>query len=162
MSCCFDWFEEFSLLAQSFIANNPNPSPSTPNLFFYYIEFRKYQQSFALFGVNALPHILLVASHQSPKQSEQMDQGDFSRLVESMADFVQAKTKLTVSPIHRPPFLSTRLLGFVVVTTLIWIPFTIKKIVKGKTLLHDPKLWLVGSVFIYFFSIFDAMHNIGE
>ncbi|KAK7856063.1 putative dolichyl-diphosphooligosaccharide--protein glycosyltransferase subunit 3b [Quercus suber] len=36
------------------------------------------------------------------------------------------------------------------IVTLVWIPFTIKKIVKGKTLLHDPKLWLVGSVFVYF------------
>ncbi|KAK7861294.1 putative dolichyl-diphosphooligosaccharide--protein glycosyltransferase subunit 3a [Quercus suber] len=23
---------------------------------------------------------------------------------------------------------------------------------KGETLLHDPKLWLTGSVFVYFFS----------
>ncbi|KAK7856807.1 putative dolichyl-diphosphooligosaccharide--protein glycosyltransferase subunit 3b [Quercus suber] len=109
-------------------------------------------ESFALFGVNGLPHIRLAAPHQSPKQSEQMDQGDFSRLAESMADFVQAKTKLNVGLIHRPPFLSTRQLGFNVVATLVWIPFAIKKIVKGKTLLHDPKLWLTGLVFDYFFS----------
>nr|POE85850.1 putative dolichyl-diphosphooligosaccharide--protein glycosyltransferase subunit 3b [Quercus suber] len=81
-----------------------------------------------------------------------MDQGDFSRLAESMADFVQAKTKLNVGLIHRPLFLSTRQLGFNVVATLFWIPFAIKKIVKGKTLLHDPKLWLTGLVFDYFFS----------
>ncbi|XP_030973163.1 probable dolichyl-diphosphooligosaccharide--protein glycosyltransferase subunit 3B [Quercus lobata] len=151
---------EFSLLAQSFVTNNPNPSPSSPNLFFCDIEFKESQQSFALFGVNALPHIRLVAPHQSPKQSEQMDQGDFSRLAESMADFVQAKTKLNVGPIHRPPFLSTRQLGLIVLATLVWIPFAIKKIVKGETLLHDPKLWLSGSVFIYFFSVSGAMHNI--
>ncbi|KAK9992983.1 hypothetical protein SO802_022686 [Lithocarpus litseifolius] len=89
-----------------------------------------------------------------------MDQGDFLRLTKSMVDFVQAKTKLAVSPIHWPPFLSTRQLGFIVVATLVWIPFAIKKIMKSKTLLHDPKLWLAGSVFIYFFSVFDAMHNI--
>ncbi|KAL0014916.1 hypothetical protein SO802_001985 [Lithocarpus litseifolius] len=80
-----------------------------------------------------------------------MDQGDFSQFAESMADFVQAKTKLNVGPIHRPSFLSTRQLGFIVVATLVWIPFAIKKIVKGETLLHDPKLWLAGSVFVYFF-----------
>ena len=77
-----------------------------------------------------------------------------------MADFVQAKTKLNVGPIHRPPFLSTRQLGLIVLATLVWIPFAIKKIVKGETLLHDPKLWLSGSVFIYFFSVSGAMHNI--
>ena len=80
-----------------------------------------------------------------------MDQGDFLRLAELMVDFVQAKTKLNVGPIHWPPFLSTRQLGFIVVATLVWIPFAIKKIVKGETLLHDPKLWLAGSVFVYFF-----------
>ena len=69
-----------------------------------------------------------------------MDQGDFLRLTKSMADFVQAKTKLNIGLIQRPLFLSTRQLGFIVVATLIWIPFTIKKIVKGETLLHDPKL----------------------
>ncbi|KAK7856279.1 putative dolichyl-diphosphooligosaccharide--protein glycosyltransferase subunit 3b [Quercus suber] len=81
-----------------------------------------------------------------------MDQGDFSRLAESMADFIQAKTKLNVSPIHWSPFLSTRQLGFIVVMTLVWIPFVIKKIVKGKPLLHNLKLWLASSVFVYFFS----------
>ncbi|KAK7821740.1 putative dolichyl-diphosphooligosaccharide--protein glycosyltransferase subunit 3b [Quercus suber] len=50
------------------------------------------------------------------------------------------------------PFLSTRQLGFNVVATLVWIPFAIKKIMKGKTLLHDPKLWLTSLVFDYFFS----------
>ena len=61
---------EFSLLAQSFIANNPNPSPSNPNHFFCNIDFKESQQSFALFGVNALPHICLIAQHQSSNQSE--------------------------------------------------------------------------------------------
>ena len=89
-----------------------------------------------------------------------MDQGDFSRLVESMAHFVQAKTKLAVGPIHQPSFLSTRQLSFIMVATLVWIPFMIKKIVKGENLLHDSKLWLAGSVFIYFFSVSSAMHNI--
>ena len=69
-----------------------------------------------------------------------MDQGDFSRLVESMAHFVQAKTKLAVGPIHQPSFLSTRQLSFIMVATLVWIPFMIKKIVKGENLLHDSKL----------------------
>ncbi|KAK9987863.1 hypothetical protein SO802_028102 [Lithocarpus litseifolius] len=65
-----------------------------------------------------------------------------------------------ISPIHRPPFLSTRQLGFIVFSTLIWIPFAIKKIVKGKTLLQDPKLLLANSVFVYFFSVSGAMHSI--
>ena len=60
-----------------------------------------------------------------------MDQGNFLWLAELMADFIQAKTKLNVGLIHRPPFLSTKQLGFIVVVILVWIPFMIKKIVKG-------------------------------
>lgn len=35
-----------------------------------------------------------------------------------------------------------------------------KKIFAGETLLHDRKIWLFGSVFVYFFSVSGAMHNI--
>lgn len=152
---------EFSLLAKSFVTNNQDPdSPSNSKLFFCDIEFKESQPSFSLFGVNALPHIRLIAPHQSPKESLQMDQGDFSRLAESMSDFIQSKTNLVVGPIQRPPMLSNKQIIVIVVIILIWIPFAIKKIITGETLLHDPKIWLSGSVFVYFFSVSGAMHNI--
>lgn len=92
--------------------------------------------------------------------SQQMDQNDLSRLADSMAEFVEAKTKLTVGPIHRPPILSKTQVGLVVLALLIWSPFAIKKVFSGETLLHDTKIWLSGAVFIYFFSVSGAMHNI--
>lgn len=49
---------------------------------------------------------------------------------------------------------------FAVVAWLIWLPFIMKKVISGKTLLHEPRLWLSGAVFIYFFSVSGAMHNI--
>ncbi|XP_059439145.1 probable dolichyl-diphosphooligosaccharide--protein glycosyltransferase subunit 3B [Corylus avellana] len=152
---------EFSLLAKSFITNNQDPdSSSHGKLFFCDLEFKESQSTFALFGVNSLPHISLIGPNQTPKQSDQMDQGDFSRIAESMSHFVESKTNLVVGPIHRPPFLSKKQLALVIVGILIWIPFAVKKIVMGETPLHDPKLWLVGSVFVYFFSVSGAMHNI--
>lgn len=152
---------EFTLLANSFITNNQDSdSGSYGKLFFCDIEFKESQSSFHLFGVNALPHIRLIAPNQTPKESHQMDQGDFSRLAESMSDFIESKAKLVVGPIHRPPALSNKQLLIIFVAVLIWIPFAIKRIVKGETLLHDPKLWLTGSVFVYFFSVSGAMHNI--
>ncbi|KAF5474743.1 hypothetical protein F2P56_006614 [Juglans regia] len=152
---------EFALLANSFITNNQDPeSPSHAKLFFCDLEFKESQSSFGLFGVNALPHIRLIAPHQNPKESHQMDQGDFSRLAESMSEFIESKTKFVFGPIHRPPMLSNKQLIVIVLAILIWIPFAIKKIVMGETLLHDPKIWLVGSVFVYFFSVSGAMHNI--
>ncbi|XP_039060061.1 probable dolichyl-diphosphooligosaccharide--protein glycosyltransferase subunit 3B [Hibiscus syriacus] len=89
-----------------------------------------------------------------------MDQGDFSRLSESMTEFVQSRTKLTVGPLHRPPILSKTQLGLILVLLLISAPFVAKKIFSGETFLHDPKIWLSGAVFVYFFSVSVAMHNI--
>lgn len=152
---------ELALVASSYIANNADPnSQSRGKLFFCDIEFKESQSSFALFGVNALPHIRLIAPHQNPKDSDQMDQGDFSRLAESMAEFVEAKTNLVVGPINRPPMFSKGQLILIVLGFLISLPFILKKILTGQTLLHDPKVWLAGAVFVYFFSVSGAMHNI--
>lgn len=155
-----DLRSEFGLLASSFITNNQN-SPSQTKLFFCEIEFKQSQSSFSQFGVNSLPHIRLVAPQaQNPKDTVAMDQGDFSRLAESMADFVESKTKLTVGQIHRPPMFSKKQIGFIALALMIWTPFLIKKLLLGQTLLHDPKVWLGFSIFVYFFSVSGAMHNI--
>ena len=77
-----------------------------------------------------------------------------------MADFVESKTKLTVGTIERPPMVSQKQIGFVLVLLLISAPFLVKRVLAGDTFLHEPMLWLVFSVFIYFFSVSGAMHNI--
>lgn len=89
-----------------------------------------------------------------------MDQGDFSRLAESMAEFVEAKTRLSVGPINRPPLISTTKIIIIAVGILIWLSHYVKKIIAGRTLLHDSRVWLAGSVFVYFFSVSGAMFNI--
>lgn len=152
---------EFGVVASSFAANSKDPSdPSHGKLFFVEIEFKESQQSFALFGVNALPHIRLVSSAKSPKDSDHMDQGDFSRLADAMAEFVESRTRISVGPITRPPIVSGRQLAFAALALLIWTPFAAKKVISGKTILHEPRLWLAGAVFVYFFSVSGAMHNI--
>ncbi|KAJ4703189.1 Magnesium transporter protein 1 [Melia azedarach] len=160
-----DLHNEFSLLSSSFVANNKpsdNPSSARSKLFFCEIEFKESQSSFSLFGVNALPHIRLVGPDAKSLKDDSipMDQGDFSRMAESMAEFVESRTKISVGPIQRPPFLSKRQIGLITVAILIWLPFMAKKIFAGETLLHDRKIWLLGAVFIYFFSVSGAMHNI--
>ncbi|KDP20788.1 hypothetical protein JCGZ_21259 [Jatropha curcas] len=157
-----DLHREFSLLASSFIANNPEKSSTSyGKLFFCHIEFKESQSSFSLFGVNSLPHIRLVGPNvKNPKESDAMDQGDFSRMAESMSDFIETRTKLSVGPIQRPPIVSKNQIAFLIVVLLIWTPFMIKKLLTGGTLLHDRKIWLGGAVFVYFFSVSGAMHNI--
>ncbi|KAK5831465.1 hypothetical protein E1A91_A05G180400v1 [Gossypium mustelinum] len=150
---------EFEIVASSFITNH---NSSNTKLFFGDIEFRESQSSFQLFGVNSLPHVRLVGptAKSLKDDSDVMDQGDFSRLAESMAEFVQYRTKLTVGPIHRPPALSKMQLGLITALLLLCLPLVAKRIFAGETLLHDPKIWLSGAVFVYFFSVSGAMHNI--
>ncbi|CAN4116683.1 unnamed protein product [Withania somnifera] len=149
---------EFSLLSSSFSTNNPDNN----KLFFFTIEFQESQQSFALFGVNSLPHLRLIppSAIDVKKDSIQMEGSDLSRLAESMAEFVEAKGKINVGPIHRPPLISKKQMTVIVVIGLALSPFLLKKIVNGDTLLHDKYVWMLGSIFVYFFSVSGAMHNI--
>ncbi|KAJ4822771.1 hypothetical protein Tsubulata_042964 [Turnera subulata] len=94
---------EFALLSTSFATNNPDAS----SLFFWELEFKESQSSFSLFGVNTLPYIRLVGPNvKSLKDSDQMDQGDFSRLASSMAEFIESRTKLTMGPTSTVPLSS--------------------------------------------------------
>ncbi|KAL1226134.1 putative dolichyl-diphosphooligosaccharide--protein glycosyltransferase subunit 3B [Cardamine amara subsp. amara] len=153
---------EFGIVSASFLANNNNNGSNRNKLFFCEIEFSQAQSSFQLFGVNALPHIRLVSPLISNLRDEsgQMDQSDYSRLAESMAEFVEQRTKLTVGPIQRPPLLSKPQIGIIVALIVISTPFIIKRILKGETLIHDRRLWLSGAIFVYFFSVAGTMHNI--
>ncbi|EPS69027.1 hypothetical protein M569_05738, partial [Genlisea aurea] len=150
---------EFALLASSFQLNNPNEKSQ---LFFFEIEFQESQSSFQLFGVNSLPHVRLIPpSASNPKtDSIPMDSSDFSRLADSMADFVAAKTKFSVGQIHRPPVISKKQIALIVALILIWIPFFLKKLIAGQTILHKKWIWMAGAIFIYFFSVSGAMFNI--
>jgi oligosaccharyltransferase complex subunit gamma len=89
---------EFGLLAASFNARNPGSSD-----LFADIEFAESQHSFHQFGVNSLPHVRLIHSeHSTLAGSDKMDQSDFARLADSMAEFVESRTGLEVGPIIRP------------------------------------------------------------
>ncbi|KAJ4887290.1 putative dolichyl-diphosphooligosaccharide--protein glycosyltransferase subunit 3B [Raphanus sativus] len=152
---------EFHLLSATFLAANNNGSDLN-KLFFCEIEFSQSQSSFKRFNVNALPHIRLVTASTSKltDESGQMDQSDFSRLAESMAEFVEQRTKLTVGPIQRPPLLSKPQISVIVAMIVVAAPFVVKRILRGETLLHDHRLWLSGAIFVYFFSVAGTMHNI--
>ncbi|XP_043690137.1 probable dolichyl-diphosphooligosaccharide--protein glycosyltransferase subunit 3B [Telopea speciosissima] len=151
---------EFGLVASAFIKNNED-TPAQFKLFFCDIEFKESQSSFALFGVNALPQVRHVGPQiQNLKDSESMGQNEFARMADSIAEFVEAKTRLTIGPIERPPLLSKKQIGFLLVLIVIWAPFLVKRLLVGDTLLQNPKLWLSFAVFVYFLSVSGTMHNI--
>ncbi|KAJ6819682.1 putative dolichyl-diphosphooligosaccharide--protein glycosyltransferase subunit 3B [Iris pallida] len=149
---------EFALLSHSF--HTRHPSPDAP-LFFADLEFGESQSSFSLFGVSSLPHLRFIAPDvASLRNSVAMDQSGFARLAESMAEFVESSTGLPVGPILRPPPISAKQIGFLLLTLLVSAPFVIKRVLRGDTLVHDVRLWMGLSVFVYFFSVSGTMHNI--
>jgi oligosaccharyltransferase complex subunit gamma len=89
-----------------------------------------------------------------------MDQSHFARLADSMAEFIESRTGLEVGPIIRPPLLSRNQIILLGILFLISIPFMIKRIIDGETLLHDRRVWMAGALFVYFFSVSGGMYGI--
>ncbi|MQM18934.1 hypothetical protein Taro_051932 [Colocasia esculenta] len=152
---------EFGLVSAAFATHHSSDPASLSRVFFCDIEFGESQQSFALFGVSSLPHVRHVGpAARNLKDSEQMQQSDFSRLAESMAEFVEAKTGLPVGPIERPPAISGRQMVLMAAAVLVSAPFLIRRVLLGDTFVHDRKIWMAGAVSVYFFSVSGTMHNI--
>ncbi|KAK6123990.1 hypothetical protein DH2020_042273 [Rehmannia glutinosa] len=118
--------------------------------------------TFALFGINSLPHIRLIPPSAADLKTDsiQMDASDYSRLAESMAEFIVSRTTLSVGPINRPPVISRTQIIFIIAVVLIWTPFFVKKLISGNTILHEKSVWMAGAIFVYFFSVSGAMFNI--
>uniref|UniRef100_A0A1D1YHH6 Uncharacterized protein ZK686.3 n=1 Tax=Anthurium amnicola TaxID=1678845 RepID=A0A1D1YHH6_9ARAE len=152
---------EFGLVSDAFAARHRSDPAALSRVFFCDIEFGESQSSFALFGVSSLPHVRHVGpAAANLKDSETMRQSDFSGLAESMAEFVEAKTGFPVGPIDRPPVVSGRRLALLAAAALILAPFLVRRVIAGNTLLHEPQIWVAFAVFVYFFSVSGAMHNI--
>ncbi|KAE9611665.1 hypothetical protein Lal_00011447 [Lupinus albus] len=150
------FMKEFNLVSSSFIKNNPNIT----KIFFCHIEFKDSNLTFTRFGVRNLPHVRLVGPTHGFSDSEPMGTLDPTRIAESMAEFIEFKTNISVGPIHRPPLLSRYHIILISIVILAFIPYAIKKFIAGQTPFHSPKLWLAFSLFVYFFSVSGCMHNI--
>ncbi|KAB2012293.1 hypothetical protein ERO13_D09G069500v2 [Gossypium hirsutum] len=150
---------DFALVASSFIANH---NGSNTKLFFCDLEFRESQSSFKLFDVNSLPNIYLVGpdAESLKDDTDQMEQSGFTRLTESLVEFIESRTQLTVGPIHHSPIISKKQMVLIIGFLLIWSPFAARKIFAGETMFHNPRIWLSGAIFVYFFSVSGAMHII--
>jgi oligosaccharyltransferase complex subunit gamma len=134
-------------------------NPGSSDLFFADIKFAESQHSFHQFGVNSLPHVHLIRfKHSNLAGSDKMDQSNFARLTDSIAEFVESRTGLEVRPIIRPLLHIQIILLFILF--LIYNPFDIKRIIEGETLLHDHRVWMTGALFIYFFSVSKGMYGI--
>ncbi|XP_074557582.1 putative dolichyl-diphosphooligosaccharide--protein glycosyltransferase subunit 3 [Curcuma longa] len=152
---------EFSLLSASFSAHHEDDALSS-RIFFCDVEFGQSQKSFDLFGVSSVPHVRLVpASTVSLRDSIPMDQSEFSRGADSMAEFLESKAKISLGgAILRPPPISPLQVLFLLAAILISAPFLVRRILDGDTLIHDQRLWMSLALFVYFFGVSGTMHNI--
>lgn len=151
---------EFSIVSNSFFENNNDDDRN--KLFFFEIEFQESQSTFTRFSVNSVPNIKLVpnTAADAVRDSIQMDASVYTGSAESMAEFVESNTKFTVTPIHRLPVISKIQMIFAIAVLSMWTPYVVKRLLSGKTLLHNKNLWMAGAVLVYFFSVSGVMHNI--
>ncbi|KAL3627558.1 hypothetical protein CASFOL_028921 [Castilleja foliolosa] len=150
---------EYSLISSSFQSNNPDKKTL---IFFFEIEFEESQSSFAVFGINSLPSVRIIPPSAADLKTDsiQMEPSDFSRLAESMAEFINSNTNLSVGPINRPPPISKTQIYILIAAVLVWTPFLIKKLISGNTILHEKTAWMAGAIFVYFFSVSGTMFNV--
>ncbi|GFP94703.1 probable dolichyl-diphosphooligosaccharide--protein glycosyltransferase subunit 3b [Phtheirospermum japonicum] len=150
---------EYSLISSSFQSNNPDKKSL---ILFFEIEFEESQSSFSVFGINSLPNIRMIppSAVDLKTDSIQMEASDYSRFAESMAEFIDSRTNLSVGPINRPPAISRTQIGIVIAAVLIWMPFLIKRLISGNTILHEKSAWIAGAIFVYFFSVSGTMFNV--
>lgn len=152
---------EFSIVSNSFLENNNNDDDRN-KLFFFEIEFQESQSTFTRFAVNSVPNIKLVpnSAADAVRASIQMDASVYTGSAESMAEFIESNTKFIVTPIHRPSVISKIQTIFAIAVLSMCIPYVVKRLLSGKTLLHNKNLWLTGAVLVYFFSVSGVMHYI--
>ncbi|KAH0916552.1 probable dolichyl-diphosphooligosaccharide--protein glycosyltransferase subunit 3B [Brassica rapa] len=153
---------EFAFVSASFIANNNNRSDVANKVFFCEIDESSDSEAFGLFGIQFLPQICLVDPLMENLQDKtgRMEEEDVDGTAESVVEFIESRTNLTVGPLHRPPLLSKTQISVIVALIAISTPFLIKKVLKGETVLHNSRVWLFCTVLVYFFSVSGTMHNI--
>ncbi|CAN7057999.1 hypothetical protein Bca4012_093928 [Brassica carinata] len=159
-----EFLSEFTFVSASFIANNNNNNRSdvANKLFFCEIDESSDSESFGLFGIQFLPQICLVNPLMENLQDKtgRMEEEDVDGTAESVLEFIESRTNLTVGPLRRPPLLSKTQISVIAALIAISAPFLIKKVLNGETIFNNNRVWLYGVVLVYFFSVSGTMHNI--
>eukprot|EP00270_Netrium_digitus_P021040 TRINITY_DN884_c0_g1_i1.p1 TRINITY_DN884_c0_g1~~TRINITY_DN884_c0_g1_i1.p1 ORF type:complete len:347 (+),score=34.81 TRINITY_DN884_c0_g1_i1:38-1078(+) len=149
---------EFALVAQSY-AKKYAGTENEDRIFFCDVEFGESKNAFRHFSVSTLPHFRHIPPGSSSKGDE-MAQQEFSREARGISDWVTAKTGLGIDDIERPPLVSKQQMMLIGVSIVVITPFVIRFLLTHHTPLHDPRMWCVGGLCIYLFSVSGGMHNI--
>jgi oligosaccharyltransferase complex subunit gamma len=88
-----------------------------------------------------------------------MDPNAFPRTAEGIANFVELRTKVRIGDIVRPPPLSKLQFSMILATVLLLGPYIAYKVLALPAV-QDPKLWAIGAIGVYYFSVSGGMYNI--
>ncbi|KAJ7539479.1 hypothetical protein O6H91_11G096000 [Diphasiastrum complanatum] len=152
--------KEFGLLASAYAKNNEGSDGAT-KVFFCTLELGNARSVFSLFGIASLPHIrFLPVGSGGPNESSEMELSGPFRSAEGMAAFLESKTKQKAGQIIRPPLISKSTILLLTSGLLVAAPFVIKMLAAQNTPLHNPQVWCIGALLVYFFSVSGGMFNI--
>jgi oligosaccharyltransferase complex subunit gamma len=150
---------EFALVAASYIKRHRGGGPGEGKVFFCDVEFKEAMGVFRMFDVQTLPHV----RHLPPGSGGHEASAamlEFPRSAEGVAAFVTAKTRFECGSIERPPFLTTSRALALLGLGLVSGPVVGKRLAAPGSPLRDARVWMAGSLAIYFFSVSGGMHNI--
>ncbi|GAQ79061.1 Oligosaccharyltransferase complex [Klebsormidium nitens] len=151
--------KDFGLVAQSYQKTHKG-TPEELLVFFADVEFSESPNVFADTGVNAVPHIRRFPSVGDGSAGEDtFDLNSFPRTAEGIASFVEARTKLKVGEIVRPPPLSKLQVSLILAAVLLLGPYIGYKVLSLPAV-QEPKLWAIAAIGVYYFSVSGGMYNI--
>lgn len=93
----------------------------------------------------------------SPSQT--FDLNSYPRTAEGIASFVEARTKLKVGEIVRPPPLNKLQVSLIFAAVLLLGPYIGYKVLSLPAV-QEPKLWAIAAIGVYYFSVSGGMYNI--
>ncbi|KAK9816628.1 hypothetical protein WJX72_003054 [[Myrmecia] bisecta] len=161
---------EFGFMADSYRKHHAGDADADPKLFFAEMEFMANQQVFQRLGINSLPHVFRLPPSTNVgkdgtiklKDDDAMKHGDYSKYpwtADDFASFVLEKTGIPVGPIERPSLFKSPLFPFLALGFLgsaAYIGYNLYYAAFMKNLI----IWVLGCLFVYWFSVSGGMHNI--
>lgn len=153
--CC-----EFGLVVLFYIKYNEGGF-GDGKVFFCDVEFKEVQGVFCMFDVQILFYVrYLVVGSGDYKLSVEMNVGEFFCSVEGVVVFVIVKMRQECGVIEWLLFLSRNCMFVLLGLFLVLVFIVGKKLVVLGLFLCDYRVWMVGVLVIYFFSVLGGMYNI--
>lgn len=127
-------------------------------VFFADIEFKQSENTFRAESINSLPHVKFFGAGDETK-AVQLDFNRFGKNFAGIVDFLK-DNGVDTSDLKPPPPMSQSQMIFLGASVIVLAPIFASYVLTRKTIFHDPRLWCLGGLSIYLFSVSGGMFNI--